>query len=1079
MDLSWLTPEHPLATILLGGAGNLLGNVVEKRGAELIEALSGRLRSRFQPALPRTAVRAALAYALVETILLVSREVEEFAQLLHRFDRWLAQEEAIFEFSEYLLAPAQGSALDLETLEAAFAQAGFDPQHLGGDLTFAEVVATLTEQFCRAAAAQPALQGVLEIDLLRQAVAQLRQVAQSGKAQVGLLERIAQTLEGFQPLELGAVERAYLRRLYEQCNDLPLARDDRADPGKGGARLQRVYVELQLDAEPSTGQLLNRLGITTKRQRQHAAQLLQGVGQRGAADRADALETSGAPILRTLPADELQKLATALKIEVDLLRNVLGKLSPLEALQAQPQIVILGDPGSGKSTLTQRLAALLAVAGCDDPALRRDLGEQEVDDLQQLLKHMGRRLLPVRIVLTRWAQQLAASGHSASPGNANDLINECVRLLGEVANLGERQRERFVARLTGDEPPTALLLLDGLDEVSDEGRRQRLVEAVRDFHSSYPQVPLIVTCRVRPYESWRKAGQSLPLGDFVLAPLTTQAIAHFIQRWYSELLRVGLYSVEHVQRAQDRLAAALRDPQRGELDKMAAIPLLLTMMARVNYHNPLPEGRAELYELFINQLFYEWEKLKQDDPTAPTRLETLLSEAGVTKGSLEQALNHLAWQVHDQAHGDTVDIARNQLRDLLEEIHPGRAEEKAAWATQLLRLIADRSGLINAVDATPGREIYKFSHRTFQEYLAARRLASGPGFVRRFAEKIDLESWREAILLAIGYQVFVQKPPAYDSVLDLLDELLMRRLPASPSDAVGWRRFLLLAGAYVHLLTAQRAGEADQEARAAWLIRELPAQLLSTMQRRDLPPRIRLEGGLLLADLGFDPPGLDNFLPTPESDLRMGQYPVTNKQFRRFVEAQGYATPAWWSERGWEYKEELGWSAPRFWDDPDFKGETRPVVGVSWYEAAAYCNWLSQQGGYGLQAHEIARLPTQAEWLSAARNGQPAPSDATLDYPWNGPFEIWRANANASKLEQTTPVHMHPGGLSAGGLWDLCGNVWEWTSDQESRDWYFIKGGSWSESPERCRQAASRSWLSRHLWPGNVGFRVCAVPRSR
>ena len=70
------------------------------------------------------------------------------------------------------------------------------------------------------------------------------------------------------------------------------------------------------------------------------------------------------------------------------------------------------------------------------------------------------------------------------------------------------------------------------------------------------------------------------------------------------------------------------------------------------------------------------------------------------------------------------------------------------------------------------------------------------------------------------------------------------------------------------------------------------------MQNRDLPARQRLEAGLLLADLDVDPPGLDDFVPVPGAGFSIGRYPVTNKQFRRFMDDGGYdLDKPWWTEK--------------------------------------------------------------------------------------------------------------------------------------------------------------------------------------
>ncbi|MBK8026843.1 MAG: SUMF1/EgtB/PvdO family nonheme iron enzyme [Chloroflexi bacterium] len=120
----------------------------------------------------------------------------------------------------------------------------------------------------------------------------------------------------------------------------------------------------------------------------------------------------------------------------------------------------------------------------------------------------------------------------------------------------------------------------------------------------------------------------------------------------------------------------------------------------------------------------------------------------------------------------------------------------------------------------------------------------------------------------------------------------------------------------------------------------------------------------------------------------IAKYPVTNAQYRLFVTAGGYAERRWWTEAGWEAKAKgwkwdgsqwvetnQPWAEPRYWNDPNWKsaawnGDDYPVTGVSWYEATAYCAWLSAETG------ESIGLPGEQQWQRAAQG-----SDGRA-YPW-------------------------------------------------------------------------------------------------
>ena len=216
-------------------------------------------------------------------------------------------------------------------------------------------------------------------------------------------------------------------------------------------------------------------------------------------------------------------------------------------------------------------------------------------------------------------------------------------------------------------------------------------------------------------------------------------------------------------------------------------------------------------------------------------------------------------------------------------------------------------------------------------------------------------------------------------------------------------------------------------------------------------------------------------------DFCIGKYPVTNYQFRRFIEADGYTDERWWQEKKWrQARDQWKWQQLRIRTDPKFNQPAQPVVGVSWYEANAYCGWLTAQLQVSgiIICNEQVRLPTQEEWMVAARSGCPAPANASEDYPWRGPFDPTRTNTDESDIGQTMPVHKYPCGRTADGVWDMSGNVWEWTNDRDKDGFPYLKGGSWWDDESQATAAAS-GWAGPDDWSVNIGFRCVVVPIPR
>jgi formylglycine-generating enzyme required for sulfatase activity len=249
----------------------------------------------------------------------------------------------------------------------------------------------------------------------------------------------------------------------------------------------------------------------------------------------------------------------------------------------------------------------------------------------------------------------------------------------------------------------------------------------------------------------------------------------------------------------------------------------------------------------------------------------------------------------------------------------------------------------------------------------------------------------------------------------------------------------------------------------------------------------------------------------------MARYPVTVAQFRTFVGAGGYRAGRYWTEAraAGYWKEGLfqgRWDGePR--DSPydfgqPFDLSNHPVVGLSWYEALAFCRWLAERLG-GLPAGYQVRLPGEAEWEKAARGGVDIPVKPALTtvhalagdgaalrenphprrvYPWGDEPGPNRANYDDTGIGTTSAVGCFPGGAGPCGVEDLSGNVWEWCQTQW-RDSYaepadeslagtarrVLRGGSFLDNQRNVR-CACRSWDGPDFRYGDVGFRVVVAP---
>jgi formylglycine-generating enzyme required for sulfatase activity len=177
--------------------------------------------------------------------------------------------------------------------------------------------------------------------------------------------------------------------------------------------------------------------------------------------------------------------------------------------------------------------------------------------------------------------------------------------------------------------------------------------------------------------------------------------------------------------------------------------------------------------------------------------------------------------------------------------------------------------------------------------------------------------------------------------------------------------------------------------------------------------------------------------------LGLGRFPVTNHDYRKFVE-------------------ETGAAAPPFWDEPLFSDPDQPVVGVSWYEATAYCVWLSRCTG------SIVRLPTEAEWERAARGGR----ERAL-YPW-GDEPPWERPYQGCDPRTGGPERVGLNESNGFGLYNMSEGVHEWCSDYYDRHYYRYSPEKNPVGPPSGERRASRGGSWRH----RIKFSRCAARSS-
>lgn len=829
--------------------------------------------------------------------------------------------------------------------------------------------------------------------------------------------------------DFSSVRRAYLESVVVDCSHLKLEAIDQGAVRLGSKPvvLTSVYVNLNCDLR-----IPAKLSLT-----EYWDRCLQNLGSPGR--------------MEEMRGEELRPVQV------------------LEAMAAERILVLLGPPGSGKSTLVTYVALSLAQASLDVTGA--------LDRLGAGWKYGP--LLPVRVILRRFAAEIAANQSLGRAGDLWEFIGK------EAAKEGRSPQSGACLRKIAAEVG-AFFLFDGLDEAPEASVRKCVIDAVAEFVASAgPKCRYLVTSRPYAWEEnsrARKIGHGLQsanawvCGDgYRLGEFEPEQIKLFIERWYPAIQAAGWMGQTG---ADEKKQSLLQAVERPDLRPLARNPLLLTLMATLHSNRArLPDDRADLYNEVVELLLQRW----NESSGADRGLLDALAVPGLKLADLREVVQSLAFDAHSTSAGKAgmADIAETHLVASLRPLLKNSADK----AELALDYIEKRAGLLLGQGERGLLRQYTFPHRTFQEYLAACHLAGLDDFSEKAADLAHSNPahWREVLVLAARQAKAARGVPAADALIYRQSVDDWSRKKACPEN--DWRA-ATLAGEML-LEIGLPAVESREGYRA---VRErVTGWLLAAMERSKLPAVDRAKAGVMLARLGDPrldvvPAGLEDlgameFCYIPLGPFVMGEghdrhentslvggywmsrCPVTQGQFKLFAGDGGYRERRFWPEA-----EKAG-----FWKEGKFKGKydsefrerpaehgsplnlaNHPVVGVTWYEALAFCRWLAEGWQKELPSGYSFVLPSEAEWEKAARGGMElreslarrplreslslpnaAPMKANLaperEYPWLGDFDAEKANCSETGIGTTSAVGCFPGGTAPSGVQDLSGNVWEWT----------------------------------------------------
>jgi formylglycine-generating enzyme required for sulfatase activity len=604
----------------------------------------------------------------------------------------------------------------------------------------------------------------------------------------------------------------------------------------------------------------------------------------------------------------------------------------------------------------------------------------------------------------------------------------------------------------------ALFLLDGLDEVTDSDNiRSELIKTIALFYHENKNSRFLLTGR--PHGIVGDAEKKFKGYIFDIQDLNEEKIFNFIADWFREVSSKASGKAADLSR---KMTADIR--ANDKVYELITNPLLLTAIC-ILYKDgeTIPEQRADLYNRVVERLLLG-------------RFSGAKSMVKVSKA--REYMMNLAFVLQESGKKE---IEFSGARERLAAIFGRENETKTSYKDRietLFNYIEPNCGLLKRTD----QDKLSFSHLTFQEFLAGKHILN---------EEMSCEDylkepwWKETLLLYFGYLNIDNKKKSNRLVKEIIEK---------GDDCTDKKEKY-----YLWLLACRALSEFQDTNRSEGVV-DFTRDRLYSLIEPGIDLEVRFEAGEIIGKLGDLRIRSDNMVKVEAGEFirgtdwekayndekpprkiyldvfEIGKYPVTNEEYRKFVETDGYKNKDYWTEEGWKWKEKKKIIEPAYWHDRRWNGANFPVVGVSWYEASAYASWLSGKTG------EKYRLPTEAEWEKAARG-----TDGRM-YPCGEDIDKNKCNFDKTGLGRTSPVGIFPGSESPYGCVDMAGNVYDWCADWFDEKYYkkgptknpggpkdgsfrVIRGGSWGNVAGLCR-ASARSPDVPAIRDRYVGFRL-------